>query len=673
MDIPSARPERVRTLETVFIPLADGTRIAATIWLPERADHEPLPAVLEMVPYRRRDGTACRDAQSHPWVAGQGFACVRVDLRGSGDSDGILLDEYLPREQEDAIEIIDWIANQSWCTGAVGMTGISWGGFIALQVAARRPEPLKAIIPYGCSDDRYADDIHYMGGSLITENPMWSAMMYTLNAMPPDPQVVGDRWRRMWRDRLEANRPWIDIWLEHQQRDAYWRQGSVCEDYSSIECAVYAVGGWDDSYSNAIPRLMAGLHCPKKALIGPWTHVYPHDGAPGPNIHYLQESVRWWNYWLKGEDTGIMDEPAYRVWMLEPHEPAPYYDTHPGRWVAEPEWPSSRSRIRRFALDDEGRLIEGGEGRGVRTVHTPQTAGLHSGRWGGYGGTSPDMAIDQRGEDGLAVSFTSLPLDDDLEILGAPELSIAFTVDRPRAQIAARLCDVAPDGTSTLVTYGVLNLCHGENHQDVRYLEPGEPYKATVALNDIAYRFPQGNSIRVALSSTYWPTVFPQPDDTSIHVDLAASGFELPERRPRPEDEQLRDLGDPEHATGIPCTILSEGYSRRTVTEDVGTGRVTLTLESDEGTARLDDRDITRGERLVECFSIQRDDPLSAHAEAEAWQWYESGEARVEIRTLTTLSATADTFDLACRLWAWDDGVLLVDRRHRKTIPRNGV
>ena len=667
--------ERVRKLETVFIPLADGTRIAATVWLPASADRVPVPAVVEMVPYRRRDGTALVDARSHPYVAAHGFACVRVDLRGSGDSGGVLHDEYLPQEQEDALEIIDWIADQPWCTGSVGMTGLSWGGFNALQLAARRPQALKAIIAVGCSDDRYADDIHYMGGCLITENPLWSGVMYALNALPPDPQIVGEDWSRMWQERLDANRPWLDTWLGHQRRDDYWKQGSVCEDLSRIECAVYAVGGWEDSYSNAIPRLMAGLECPKKALIGPWTHTFPHDGTPGPNINYLQEAIRWWRHWLKGEDTGIMDEPAYRVWMLEPRDPKPYYLSHPGRWVAEPEWPSPDIETRVFFLGDHDRLTEDGAGSagGTRTVRSPQTTGLHSGRWGGTGGTAPDMAIDQRAEDGAAASFTSTPLDADLEILGAPAVTISFVADSPRAQVAARLCDVAPDGTSALVTYGVLNLCHADNHETVRRLEPGQTYTATVVLNDIAYRFPPGHRVRIALSSAYWPVVFPHPDAASLEIDLAASRLSLPERARRDEDADLRDLGEPEQSPEVPVTTLREGSTTRTITEDAASGRITLVLEADDGAVRLDDRGITKASRLIETFSIKRDDPLSARVEAESWQSFESGDAKVEVRAISHFSATAETFELECRLWAWDHGRLRAERHHRSTIPRDGM
>ena len=262
--------------------MSDGCRIAARIWLPAGAEAAPAPAILEYIPYRKRDFMRARDEPIHRYFAQNGYAAVRVDLRGSGDSDGVLLDEYTQQELDDALEIIAWIAAQPWCSGAVGMMGISWGGFNALQVAALDPPALKAIITLCSTDDRYADDAHYMGGCLLNENLQWGAILMTYCAYPPDPHIVGERWRAMWRERLDHLVPFPALWLQHQWRDGFWKHGSVCEDYGAIKCAVYAIGGWADGYSNAVPRLMHGLSCPRKGLIGPWAHRFPHNGVPGP-------------------------------------------------------------------------------------------------------------------------------------------------------------------------------------------------------------------------------------------------------------------------------------------------------------------------------------------------------------------------------------------------------
>src|SRR5262245_35410204 len=281
-------PHAVRQIEHAWIPLRDGCRLAARLWLPAGAERSPAPAVVEYIPYGKRVGTRERDEAMHAWFAGHGLAALRVDLRGSGESDGVLIDEYLPQEQQDGAELIAWVAAQTWCNGAVGLVGKSWGGFNALQIAARRPPSLRGIITACSTDDRYADDVHYMGGCLLNDNLWWGGVFFQLCAQPPDPELAGAGWRAAWQARLEAAHPHPLRWLQHPLRDDYWRQGSVCEDYSKITCPVYAVGGWADAYSNAIPRLLRGLSAPRRGLIGPWGHAYPHEGVPGPAVGFLQ-------------------------------------------------------------------------------------------------------------------------------------------------------------------------------------------------------------------------------------------------------------------------------------------------------------------------------------------------------------------------------------------------
>ena len=284
-------PRRVREIEHRVIRLADGCGLAARMWLPADAEDDPVPAILEYLPYRKRDGTAARDEVVHPYLAGHGYACVRVDIRGNGESEGLMEDEYSEQELADGKEVIEWIAEQPWCTGKVGMMGISWGGFNSLQIAALKPKALKAIVTVCSTDDRYTDDIHYMGGCLLNDNLTWSSQMLGYSSRPPDPALVGERWKEMWVERLEAMPLLAANWLKHQRRDAFWEHGSVCENYRAITAAVLAVGGWADAYSNAVPRLLDGLRSPALGLVGPWVHKYPHIGYPGPAIGFLQEML----------------------------------------------------------------------------------------------------------------------------------------------------------------------------------------------------------------------------------------------------------------------------------------------------------------------------------------------------------------------------------------------
>ena len=343
--------------DAVGIELKDGTRLLARVWRPSNSDVQPVPAILEYLPYRRRDGTCERDALTHPYFAARGYAGVRVDMRGSGDSDGVLLGEYLAQELDDAVEVIAWIAAQTWCSGAVGMMGISWGGFNSLQVAARQPPALKAIISLCSTDDRYADDIHFMGGALLNDNMGWASQMLAISCSPPDPAIVGESWRDIWLRRLDEQGLWIIDWLSHQRRDDFYRHASVCEDFGAIMCPVYAVGGWVDGYSNAIFRLLRNLKVPAKGLVGPWAHKYPHFAKPGPQIGFLQEALRWWDHWLKGRDTGIMDEPILRAWINDAAEPLAHVDCQDGRWITEPTWPSNNVKMRRWALRP-GELVD---------------------------------------------------------------------------------------------------------------------------------------------------------------------------------------------------------------------------------------------------------------------------------------------------------------------------
>ena len=638
MGVRTEFPRSVRQIDNAWIPLADGTRLAARIWLPEDAEADPVPAILEYLPYRKGDAMARRDTRHHPYFAGFGYAAVRVDLRGTGDSDGILLDEYTRQEEDDALEVLAWIAAQPWCTGRVGMFGISWGGFNGLQVAARRPPELRAVISMCASDDRYADDVHYVGGCVLGVDMLpWAATMLTLLAQPPDPATVGAGWRETWFARMERTPAFVEPWLTHQRRDGYWRHGSVCEDYARIEAPVYAIGGWADGYTNAIPRLLAGLPGPRKGLIGPWAHAFPQDAEPGPAIGFLQECLRWFDHHLKGIDTGVMDEPMLRLWMQEPVTPSTRYKERPGRWIAESEWPPR----------DAGQWTwDFGPAEPHRS---PESTGVDAGAWCPDGGEG-DWPGDQRAEDERSLTFTTDPLEDDIEVLGFAEVDLDVEVDCPTAFVAVRLCDVAPDGSSLLVTRGVANLAHGSRDR--------------VKLDAIAQRIPKGHRVRVGISTSYWPWVWPSPEPVTL--TLRGGRVTVPTRAPRPDE--LADFEPPEWSQPLETQTIAPANTSRRVE------RGEMRFEWDVGGhRRLVDTGLEMDDTHVTTYRIEDGDPLSASVTVECSSALGRNQWRTRVQTHSEMTATKTEFLVEQRLDAYEGDELIRSRSWSLRFPRDGV
>ncbi|MBM6621639.1 CocE/NonD family hydrolase [Micrococcaceae bacterium RIT802] len=671
-------PHDIRSIENTFIPMRDGAQLAARIWMPVDAEEHPVPAILEYIPYRKRDNSRGRDELNHPYMAGHGYISVRVDLRGSGDSDGVMVDEYRPQEHEDAEDVIAWLADQPWCDGNVGMMGISWGGFNSLQMAARRPPALKAIISASATDDLYVDNMHYMGGCLLADNLSEATVMFAFNSLPPDPEIVGDRWRDMWRERLEGSGLWLETWLEHQRRDDYWKPASVCEDYSDVDIPVMAVGGWADGYTNSIFRLMENLDVPRKGLIGPWGHKYPHLGVPGPAIGFLQETVRWWDHWLKDKDNGIMDEPMVRAWMQDAVSPEPSYADRPGHWVAEPTWPSPNIRTETWRLGRYQLLPEGKDGQPSPDVDllSPLSVGMFAGKWASYAAL-PDLPYDQREEDGGALVYETEPLQDRLEVFGRPVATFEVSADKPVAQLAVRLSDVAPGGESTRVTYGLLNLTHRDGSADPQPLEPGRRYTIEVPLNGLAQVFPRGHQLRLSVSTSYWPLVWPAPEAATVTI-YSGGSLELPVRAPRAVDGELRPFDEPEAAPELETTLLDAGTHDWRMIRDLETNVSTVEIINDQGTFRIEDTGTEIHRISNEWYSFRWNEVNSVRGETQTVRRYERGDWRIQVDTRTVLTSTPTDFVINAQLDAYELDEKHGDRRvhsqnWQRTIPRDLV
>jgi len=647
----------------LWIPLACGVKLAARLWLPADAEAVPVPALLEFLPYRKRDLTRVRDEPIHRHFAQHGYASIRVDMRGSGDSFGVMRDEYELQEQLDAVEVIGWLADQPWCTGAVGMFGVSWGGFNALQVAARRPAALKAIVTSCSTDDRYTDDMHYMGGCLLVDNIDWGTLFLSLLPMPGDPEIMGPDWRANWMERLEAIEPPAAKWMEHPTRDAYWKHGSINEDYSAIQCPVLAVGGWLDGYSNAVPRLLENLHVPRMGVIGCHAHQFGFERRPpGPAYGFLQIALQWWDQWLKGVDTGVMAEPMLRAYMVEDFSPAPRLQDCPGRWIAEPVWPPAARSTHRLYLNRGGLAPEGVSGAPL-VHHSLQTVGITAGKWCpfGTGGGGADFAPDQQVDDALSLGFDDEPLTERLEILGAPEAELEIAVDRPIASLVVRLNDVHPDGRSTQVSYGVLNLAHREGHGQPLEVEPGKRYRVRVRLNDIAYSFAAGHRLRVCVSTDYWPVIWPGPEPVRLTVFPGAGWVTLPVRHR--DDAAPVVMPPPAAAPGPEIESLEPAPSGHRRHWDLDTGFAEVTSDRGNGLIRFRDNGITTGRNTYERLRIHQSDPLCAEARFQVKSTTGRAGWRVDVDASTSLKSGPDHLVLESSIDVFEDGASVFSRR----------
>ncbi len=648
----------IEDLPDVGIMLSDGTRLSARVWRPFDATDAPVPAILEYLPYRKRDGTCARDALTHPYFAKRGYACIRVDIRGNGDSEGLMEDEYTAQELSDGVEVINWIASQPWCTGRVGIMGISWGGFNGLQIAALHPDPLKAVITLCSTVDRFADDIHYKGGCLLNENLGWGATMWSYSSRAPDPALRAD-WREMWLKRLEAEPFLPAVWLRHQRRGAYWQHGSVCEDYSAIKAKVLAVGGWGDAYKNAVPQLVENLPG-AKGIVGPWVHKYPHFAVPEPRIGFLQEALRWWDRWLKDIETDVEDDPEYTTYLMDGVRPATWYAERPGCWITQ-EAKAPLTHRMDFGPDGLGQA-----GPFNREIASPQDTGADAGEYCAIW-LGPELPGDQRSDDGKSVCFDSAPLEADTDIAGAPEVTFRLRSDQPQGQIAVRLNHVHPDGASTRITYGVLNLSHRDSASDPKPVPVGEPVEIRLQLDHIAYRVPAGHQLRVAISNAYWPLIWPAPHKANL--TLTGGHIALPVR-PRAESDERQfppaDADGPWQAE----EVRAENHVRRTETDHT-TGVVSLIIEDDFGKMKDLDHGLIKGSTARERWSIHPDDPLSAKGACHWTTEMERDGLILRTETKCDMWSDATQFHLSATLEAYENDVLIYDKHITEQIPRD--
>jgi uncharacterized protein len=634
--------------------MPDGIRLAATLYLPDQGTG-PWPAILEYLPYRKDDWTLQRDLGLYPYVVDRGYVGARVDIRGTGRSEGRLPDgEYSEQEQRDGLVVIEWLAARPWCSGSVGMWGISWGGFNAIHLGMRRPPALKAIVAIDASDDLFRLDIHYIDG-------IWHLDEYELgidvsNAVSRAPDFPVDDAHLA--ERFD-NEPWLLSWLRHQRDGPFWRRGSLAPDYGRLQVPALLVGGFLDGYRDSVPRMLEHVPAPTRAIVGPWNHSFPHDATPGPAIEWRSEAVRWWDRWLNQTDSDLDDEPRLAVYLRSWHPPDPGLEVVPGSWRAE-DWPIVGAEDRTLHLHGDGSLGERPDDVAQHRLAYVPSAGAEAGAWWG------ELPVDQAPLDETCLVYETEPLPEDVAIIGLPRAVFRASVDAPLAHFFARLSDAAPEGRVTLVTGGGLNGAHRRSAARPVPLEPGAVERFEVPMRFTSWVFPLGHRIRLALSNHLWPMMWPTPYPMTMSLQVEDSSLVLPvvpiQARSVPW------LGSPA-TTPVPAAVTRKGHIQPTA----------WSVERSEGTAIAS----WKGEeetrfpwgrmRSIEYlrFKVADDRPDLAAAHGEGDLHVTLPRRSLHWRTGLSLRSSAETFRYRYRRTLAENGRVIRERTWEESIPRD--
>ena len=629
--------DRVLLERDVRVRVSDGATLSMDVYRPNGPGR--FPGLLEHIPYRKDDLRAMQDRGQCIELVRAGFACVRLDVRGTGSSGGIAIDEYSQAEQRDGVEIVDWLAQQPWCSGAVGSWGKSYGGFACIQLAANRPPALRAIAPVYATDDRYSDDMHFDGGALCAfELTNYPIRMVAMNALPPAPGAAG--FELDWRRRIEETPAWVLSWLRHQRDGPFWRNGSLRPQYERIEVPVFIVSGWRDGYRTAGLRMAQNLRRPWQLLAGPWAHFSPDRGIPGPPYPFTSELIDFFQRHLGGGATTRHRRRS--VFFLGQYDPPSRpHETVSGDWWSSDAWPDG---VETTALSLGAPAV----------APASVTVGVATGNW-----CPPPpqhgQFLDQRADEARSAVFTGDELADAVELLGAAVARFSARHRYDRVIAVVKLSDVAPDGRSQFVTRGAVN---------AELLGAGE---LSVPLMATGWRFLPGHRIRVAVSVNDWPCLWPLPTLAPLVITSPVT-LEMP---------------------GLPADVerFSAGADLRPVDWAGATSRerpgrweiVTEAMGGEAGVRASDEAEFAfpeEGLRTVEAhryWAFARDDnPLSAWTRGTTRLLVQRPDLRVEARAGGRFRATADEFlcDLALDVLA--DGQVFARRRWRERVSREG-
>lgn len=656
-----------------WIPMPDGVRLSADLWIPESTDAEAEhPVLLEYLPYRKNESRSPRNYPLFTYFVRHGYAVARVDIRGTGNSEGKLIEyEYTDQEQEDGEVVIDWLSKQPFSNGNVGMFGISWGGFNSIHMAMRNPPALKAIIATDATDDLYEDDVHYMDG--IAHVDAYEAGQDLTNIVPAPPGYIIDD--EYFENRFDTE-PWMLIYKKQQLDGPFWDRASLNTRYESIRIPTFVIGGWYDGYRDAVGRMLEHLGAPVKAMVGPWAHSFPHNGYPKPQMEWRREAVRWFDQWLKGEDTGIMEEPALAVYVRHWYPPDVALQEVPGEWRFEEGFPIDRTDYRSLFLSADHSLRNRAPSAGVHSLEYDPTVGKEGGgpvMWWG------DPTPDQQPMDDASLVYDSEPLEEEIEILGFPRVFLNVSADAPLASWVVRLSDVAPDGSVTQVTGAGFNGAHRNSSRNPEALEPGSEYQLEIELHFTSWVFQPGHRIRVAVTNSQWPMFWPTPysmttsmrlgGENASHLVLPVIPYEarptpdfLPPAEPTPELPGFGRLATDGDETTTSGYAEVEGFSF-----DEETGRATLVATNDFG-YQYPWGQARRSQKIT--HTTHKHDPANTSVRTEYARKIIVGERELIFEAELDFSSDLENFYYVYTRKVIENGDLIYEKTWDETIPR---
>jgi predicted acyl esterase len=657
-------------IREVWIPMPDGIRLAADLFVPKGGKPgERFPVLWEYYPYRK-DEDRGYNYSMYSYFVQRGYVVARVDIRGTGSSEGTLVEyEYSEQEQRDAEVVIEWLSKQPFSTGKVGMFGISWGGFNSIHMAMRNPPALKAIIAVMATDDLFQDDVHYIDGMMHLDSYEFGQDL--MNVLPAPPDYVIDE--KYFRERFETT-PWL-LKYKRQQRDGpFWDRASLNVRYESIKIPTFLIGGWYDGYRDSVPRMLEHIKAPVKGIIGPWAHSYPHWGYPKPHMEWRHEAVRWFDHWLKGRDTGIMEEPRFAVYVRNWHPPDPNLEEVPGTWRWEEGWPLARTQYRTLHPQPDHSLAESVPDSETHCLRYIPTVGIEASgpvMWWG------DLPPDQRPVDTYSLVYDTNPLQDNLEILGFPQTLLNVSADAPLANWIVRLSDVAPDGTVTLVAGAGLNGAQRESAEDPKPLKPGQIYPLEIEMHFTSWVFPKGHRIRLAINNSQWPMIWPTPYSmtTSLllgeknptrvvlpvvpHEDRPKPNFQPPVKSPTLPGYKSLTFGDETRSGYAEIENVQRDYRRLTtkIMASIGSG-----AEYPWGSTKSLEK-ITH--------QAQDDHPDATSVVDEFKTTFQLGERVLTFEGIASFRSDQKYFYYTYTRRLWENDRLLREKTWEETIPRD--